>query len=334
MKVRLAVLLGDGAGIGPEQVAKCAAEGFLTEQCEPIILGDRRIWDRALQFTGNEGYEVVSIDNFDNLSFDGKRPLFYDMKDLNPADFEMGTVNAFTGKASIDQLDLSVDLWKKGIVSAILFAPFNKASMKASKGEIYASELAYLRDILDFHGYSCEINHMRHVFTTRATSHVPLTQIGKYITKDVIQDSIRLLWKTMLDAGNKEPRIASAALNPHAGEYGTCGREEIDIIAPAVAEMNAEGIPCTGPISADTLFNRAFNLGEFDGIVTMYHDQGQIALKLLGFEEGVSIQGGLPCPITTPAHGSAFEIAVTGTCSIRAFKTALLDAVAMGGNRG
>ena len=222
-------------------------------------------------------------------------------------------------------------MWRDKIVGAILFGPFNKASIKAYKGERYHSELSYMREVLNYTGYNCEINHMQHVFTTRISSHVPMAEVAspKFVNGEAIKEAARLLWKTMRDAGNEQPRIAVAALNPHCGEYGTCGREEIDVIAPAVKELAEEGIPCAGPISADTLFNRAFNHGEFDGIVTMYHDQGQIALKLLGFEKGVSIQGGLPCPITTPSHGTAFEIAGTGTASIDAFNKALLDAVAM-----
>ncbi len=328
MKKKIAVLLGDGAGIGPEQVAKCAVSGFLTENCDPIVLGDKRIFDRALHIIGAEDYSYRVIDSFDDLKFEGE-VLFYDMKNLDPANFEIGKVSAVTGKASAEQIDLGIQLWKDKVVGAVMFAPFNKASIKAYKGNSYTSEQAYMREVLNYYGPGCEINHMKNVFTTRATSHVPLTQIGKYLNKDVIKDAIRLLWSTMRDAGYAQPRIAVAALNPHCGEYGTCGREELDIIGPAVEEMAAEGMPCAGPISADTLFNRAFNYGEFDGIVTMYHDQGQIALKLLGFEKGVSIEGGLPCPLVTPSHGTAFEIAGTGKCTISAFNTALLDAVAM-----
>lgn len=328
MKKRIAVLLGDGAGIGPEQTAKCAVKGFMTEQCDPIILGDKRIFDRALKIIGAEDYPYRLISNFTNLTFDG-RPCFYDMGNLDPNDFEMGKISAVTGKASVEQIDLGIQLWKDHVVGAVLFAPFNKASIKAYKGNSYSSEQTYMREVLQYDGPGCEINHMKNVFTTRATSHVPLTEIGKYINKNVIEDAIRLLWNTMQNAGYEHPRIAVAALNPHCGEYGTCGREEIDIIAPAVKEMETEGIFCAGPISADTLFNRAFNHEEFDGIVTMYHDQGQIALKLLGFEYGVSIEGGLPCPLVTPSHGTAFEIAGTGTATINAFEKALLDAVSL-----
>ena len=127
MKKRIAVLLGDGAGIGPEQVAKCAISGFLTEHCDPIILGDKRIFDRALRIVGGEEYSYTVIENFEDMKFNGQ-PIFYDMKNLDPADFKIGTVNLYTGKATVEQIDLAIQMWRDKLVGAILFAPFNKAS--------------------------------------------------------------------------------------------------------------------------------------------------------------------------------------------------------------
>ena len=126
-----------------------------------------------------------------------------------------------------------------------------------------------------------------------------------------------------------EPRVAVAAFNPHGGDGGTCGREEVDIIAPAVRELNQEGLPVQGPFPADTIFLKA-QAGEFQAIVTMYHDQGQIAIKLLGFSRGVTVQGGLPIPITTPAHGTAYDIAGQGRASDAAMWQAFNVACRMG----
>ena len=138
----------------------------------------------------------------------------------------------------------------------------------------------------------------------------------------------RLTFQTLQRAGFANPRVAVAALNPHGGEGGTCGREEIDIIEPAVKELNAEGLPIQGPFPADTIFLKA-RAGQLDSIVTMYHDQGQVAVKLLGFERGVTVQGGLPVPITTPAHGTAFDIAGQGKANAEAMTQALLLAAKM-----
>ena len=129
-----------------------------------------------------------------------------------------------------------------------------------------------------------------------------------------IKDAARLIHRALQASGVPEPRVAVAAFNPHGGDGGTCGREEVDIIAPAVRELNQEGLPVQGPFPADTIFLKA-QAGEFQAIVTMYHDQGQIAIKLLGFSRGVTVQGGLPIPITTPAHGTAYDIAGQGRAS-------------------
>jgi 4-hydroxythreonine-4-phosphate dehydrogenase len=133
-------------------------------------------------------------------------------------------------------------------------------------------------------------------------------------------------------AGFAEPRVAVAALNPHGGDGGTCGREEIDIIEPAARELNAEGLPIQGPFPADTIFLKA-QAGTLDAIVTMYHDQGQVAIKLMGFSRGVTVQGGLPVPITTPAHGTAFDIVGQNKANAEAMTQAFLLAAKMGSAR-
>ncbi len=326
-KKTIAILLGDAAGIGPELVAKTCSNGFIQSHCHAIILGDRRVFDQALALIGSDfAYYLIEDPEVPDFS---NELCFYDMKNVNPDDVVLGQVSAITGRAVTQQIDLGIDLWRKGVVGAICFAPFNKASIKAAKGKEFTSEIAYIRQVLDYQGPAGEINHMKHIFTTRAMSHVPMVDIAKYLTKDNIKIAIRLLWSTMKNAGYENPRIGVAALNPHAGEYGTCGNEEGRIIAPSIREIEHEGIFVTGPYAADTIFNRALNHGEFDGVVTMYHDQGQIALKLLGFEHGVSIIGGLPCPMCSPSHGTAFEIAGKGEANTHPFELAVLDAIAL-----
>jgi 4-hydroxythreonine-4-phosphate dehydrogenase len=134
-----------------------------------------------------------------------------------------------------------------------------------------------------------------------------LAEVSKLITADAVADTVALLDRALRDSGLQRPRIAVAALNPHAGENGHFGREEIDLITPGIEKAAAAGVIVSGPFPSDTIFGKA-TAGEFDGVVTMYHDQGQIAMKLIGFDRGVTVQGGLPIPITTPAHGTAFDI--------------------------
>jgi 4-hydroxythreonine-4-phosphate dehydrogenase len=225
-------------------------------------------------------------------------------------------------------LTLCLDAASAGQIDAICFAPLNKQSMKMA-GMKFADEMHFVADHLKVSSSLCEFNSLGNLWTSRITSHVPLKDVVLYLTRERIVDAVKLLYDALRLAGFEHPRVAVAALNPHAGEGGTCGREEIDIIAPAVSDANAQGYPVSGPFPADTIFLKARD-GQFDGIVTMYHDQGQIAVKLLGFERGVTIQGGLPIPITTPAHGTAFDIAGQNKANVEATVQAFLIACRMG----
>ena len=163
---------------------------------------------------------------------------------------------------------------------------------------------------------------------------MPLRAVADLITEGAVLQATRLAHQTLRAAGKPHPRIAVAGLNPHAGDGGIFGREEIEVIAPAVERAKTEQIAASGPYPADTVFVCAKE-GRFDAVVTMYHDQGQIAMKLMGFERGITILAGLPVPITTPAHGSAFDIAGQGVARVDAFRQAYLTAcrMARGGAR-
>jgi 4-hydroxythreonine-4-phosphate dehydrogenase len=215
-----------------------------------------------------------------------------------------------------------------GWIDAICFAPLNKQSMKMS-GMPFSDELHFFAHHLNVHSEVCEFNTLGPLWTSRVTSHVPLKDVVVHLSRERILAAVRLLHDALLAAGFPHPRIAVAALNPHGGEGGAFGREEIDIIAPAVTEAVALGLPVRGPFPADTIFLKARN-GEYDGVVTMYHDQGQIALKLMGFDRGVTVQGGLPIPITTPAHGTAFDIAGQNKANVEATVQAFRIACRMG----
>jgi 4-hydroxythreonine-4-phosphate dehydrogenase len=170
-----------------------------------------------------------------------------------------------------------------------------------------------------FHG---EMNVLDNKWMSRVTSHVSLREALEQITPKRIDEALTLAYETMKGAGFPNPRIAVAALNPHGGENGLFGREEIEIIAPAVARGAERGISCKGPFPADTVFIKGFG-DEFDGVLTMYHDQGQIATKLKGFNRGVTVSGGLKTVFTTPAHGTAFDIVGQGVASTGAFENAV-----------
>jgi 4-hydroxythreonine-4-phosphate dehydrogenase len=196
-------------------------------------------------------------------------------------------------------------------------------------GSPFPDELHFMADRLRWAGHVCEINVLDALWTSRVTSHIGLSRVSGLITKDGVCRAIVLIHGVLRLAGVTEPRIAVAALNPHGGEGGLFGREEIDAIAPGIELARAEGIQATGPYPADTIFLRARG-GACDAIVSMYHDQGQIAMKLMGFERGVTVQGGLPISITTPAHGTAFDIAGKGVANPEAMRQAFLLACRMG----
>jgi 4-hydroxythreonine-4-phosphate dehydrogenase len=192
----------------------------------------------------------------------------------------------------------------------------------------YEDEIGYTAGVLGFKGRATEFNILEGLWNARVTSHIPLAKVSSALSVNAIVEALELTANALRAAGFEPPRIGVAALNPHAGDGGNFGREEIDIIEPAVKKAKAKGLPADGPYPADTVFVRAKG-GQFDAVLTMYHDQGQIAMKLLGFDRGVTLLGGFPFPICTPAHGTAYDIAGKGIANIGATRAALLLAAEM-----
>jgi 4-hydroxythreonine-4-phosphate dehydrogenase len=250
------------------------------------------------------------------------------MDTLRPDQVHRGNAEAAGGASVLRVLDNCLQAAQAGEIDAICFAPLNKHAMKQG-GLKHEDELHYFAERLGVRGYFCEFNTLDGLWTSRISSHVPLKDVPRYVERRRILDAATLIYDSLRRNGVANPRVAVAGFNPHNGDGGTCGREEIDVIAPAVAELNAKGLPVLGPYPADTIFLKARD-GEFDAVVTMYHDQGQIAIKLLGFWRGVTVQGGLPVPITTPAHGTAYDIAGLGKANVEATLNAFRIASRMG----
>lgn len=312
-------MIGDGAGVGPEIIAKLVQRNFFAEYCQPVLIGDVRIMHRAFSVLGSSPALQV-VDSFDQIDFAGALPII-DTKDQDPDKVPFGTLTIEAGKANLDGMDLCVNLYKEKKIEGFCFGPFNKAGMKAAGCEL-ESEHHYLAKLFGHTDPFGEINVLGELWTTRTTSHIPIAEVSANLSVERIMRAVRLANTSLKNSGIAKPRLALAALNPHAGENGECGREEIDIIAPAIKEAQALGIDASGPYPSDITFIKAFR-GEFDGVVTMYHDQGQIALKLRGFDEGITIAGGLPAPIVTCAHGTAYDIAGKGVVKTSAFENAV-----------
>ena len=322
----VAVTFGDASGIGPELVAKLLARPEALAAANIVLVGDPWVWAEGQRIAG-VAPKVKTIQSWD-AARGGDGPMFLELDSVTRADIVPAQVTAAAGRGARLALTSCLEAVKSGKIDAICFAPLNKQAMKKG-GMAFEDELHFFADYFGVKDYFCEFNTLGTLWTSRISSHIPLADIPKYVTKDRIKAAARLTYKTLKKAGFAEPRVAVAALNPHGGDGGTCGREEIDIIEPAARELNEEGLPILGPFPADTIFLKARG-GALDSIVTMYHDQGQVAVKLMGFERGITVAGGLPAPITTPAHGTAFDITGQGKANAEAMTQAFLLAAKMG----
>jgi 4-hydroxythreonine-4-phosphate dehydrogenase len=285
---RIGLLAGDPTGIGPEIAAKLLAEPETHEAANIVLIGD------PTMFPPKHKLPILEVPLVSHP------PLAYVSKEAG----------AFT----LATLRRAAEAIKDGEIDALVYAPLNKQAMKLA-GLYQEDEMHYLAYELAFDGLCSEINVAANLWTTRVTSHVPLRQVADLIDEPGVYNAIGLLDRIMRASSETPPRIAVAGLNPHAGEGGLLGYEEIRVIGPAVERAKADGIDVSGPYPADTLFIAA-RRGDFHAVVTMYHDQGQIAMKLMGFEKGVTLHGGMPKPIATPAHGTAFDIAGQGIANV------------------
>lgn len=328
----VALTLGDAGGIGSELIAKLLDKQDVKESSRIVLVGDRWQWEQGQKIAGVV-VETVDINDFSEARTceNSGNPMFLEVNTLDEANAKFADANQYCGRSVLEILNLCMDACVANQADAICFGPLNKEAMKVG-GLQHEDELHHFAEYLgvdENKNYFCEFNTLGHLWTSRISSHVPLKDVTQYLDADRIKEAGKLIYQSLQANGIDEPKVAVAALNPHGGDGGTCGREEIDIIAPAVAGLNDEGFPVDGPFPADTIFLKARD-GDYDAIVTMYHDQGQIAIKLLGFERGVTVQGGLPIPITTPAHGTAYDIAGKNQANIEATYQAFKIAVRMG----
>ena len=322
---RIAMIMGDATGIGPEIVAKSLTTEEIRRLCIPAVIGDSRVMAGAIQLA-RVPLKIAPRKSWGEVTGEAGLAEIFDLANLDPKDYRMGAVNSKAGKACLQYLDFAVSQAMKGEADAVVFAPLNKLAMSLA-GSDFKDEQGYLAKHTQAELYG-EISALDPLFTSRVTSHIGFRDIVDRLTPERIGKAIQLLHQTMTRAGVPGPKIGVAALNPHGGEKGLFGPEEETIIKPAVEKARGEGMNVVGPYPADTIFVRA-RRGEFSGIVTMYHDQGQIATKLLGFDRGVTIVAGHPIVITTPAHGTAHDIAGKGIADSGALQAALRMAVRM-----
>ncbi len=329
VKPRLAVIPGDANGIGPELLLRLLSRSDIREKADVVVIGDKCLIERGRKDSGLD-INLAAVKDLP-ASWPKDAYPYIETSFFNPDQIKPGVVDAKSGAASLRTLDVALDLARDEKVDGILFMPFNKEAMIRG-GMGHEDELHYMAEHIGHDGPICEFNTMEGMWTSRVTSHIALARVVENISVDRIVDAVRLITDALVANGIDKPRVGVAALNPHAGDGGNFGREEIDIIAPAVEKAKSLGLPADGPWPADTIFLKA-QAGELDAIVTMYHDQGQIAIKLLGFDRGVTVQGGLPIPVATPAHGTAYDISGLGKANVGATLAAFEIVVRMAGSR-
>jgi len=330
VKPVIGIPLGDATGIGPEIVAKIFKDDDLLTYCRPIIIGDRRILEMGKEIAKTD-FQVTHINDPSQADWNSSIPIL-DQKNLDPSDITLGQINAESGRLTGEMLMLAMQLCKKGDIQGFAFGPYHKAAMEYGGFHLLENIAKIFADHFALRQPFGEMNVIKNLWTSRVTGHIPLKDVAENLSIQKIRSTIDLTQDTLRRAGFDEPRLAVAAFNPHGGEDGLCGTEEIEVIKPAIEASKAEGMNVEGPFPADTLLFEAMK-GDVDGVVTMYHDQGQIAMKLIDFETVVTVLAGLPFGVTTPAHGTAFDISGKGIANASAMKQSVIIAAKIAGWR-
>jgi 4-hydroxythreonine-4-phosphate dehydrogenase len=302
---RVGITMGDAAGIGPEITVKSLVNPELYTLCNPVVLGDSRVIEAAVKVTQTK-FDVKSIDMEEKPDAQPEIINVIDYKNVDPATYEMGIVKASNGDAAVHYTKEAGRMCLDGRLQAMVSAPLNKESMREA-GHHYEGQTQILAELCEAkrHGMALILGDLRIMLLT---THMSLTEAIAKVKKERVKNMVELAWELLEFIDVKDPVIAVSGLNPHAGEGGLFGREERDEVVPAVEECQSKGINAVGPLPADTVFHRA-NQGEFSLVLALFHDQGLMAVKLLGFGHAVTLLAGIPLIRTSTGHGTAFDIA-------------------------
>lgn len=320
MKPLVAVPMGDPAGIGPEIVVKSMNSQEVLDVARVVIIGDKKVIEDAIGFT-NLNIKINVINNPQEGLYEKDVLNLIDLDNVNMDEFVKGKVSGMCGKAAYDYIAKSIELANAKEVAAVATTPINKESLKAGNidfighTEIFGA-LTNTEDPLTMF----EVRGLRVFFLTR---HVSLRQACDLVTKDRIKDYVKRCKEALTKLGVADGTMAVAGLNPHSGENGLFGDEEVDHVTPAVEELRAEGYDVVGPIGADSVFYMALQ-GRFNCVLSLYHDQGHIATKTYDFERTIAITGGMPILRTSVDHGTALDIAGQGIASAVSMIEAIL----------
>jgi 4-hydroxythreonine-4-phosphate dehydrogenase len=327
----LAITMGDPGGIGPEIIAKALAHADVYDRSRPLVIGERRALESAIQITARP-LEVRTVDQPEDA---GEHPGTVDMIDLANIDLEQvgrGQVSAAVGRAAYEYLERATRLALSNQVGAVVTAPLNKEALSEAGwvGIGHTELLAQFAGVPDKSvAMMLASNRLRVV---HVSTHVSLRRAIELVTPERIITAARLAGEAARDIVGHSPHLAVAGLNPHAGEHGLFGSEEEEFIEPAIVQLRQEGWQVSGPVSPDTVFLRAA-AGDFDAVIAMYHDQGHIPSKFAGFDDTVNVTLGLPIVRTSVDHGTAYDIVGTGTANEANLLAAIELAAQMAANR-
>ncbi len=324
MRPFVAIPIGDPAGIGPEIVLKTVADGEILKTARCVAVGSKKVMERAMGYPGSPALEIVSVAEPEDGRYEPGALNLIDIDNVDMDRFEVGRVLGMCGRAAYEYIVRSIELANAGKVDAVSTTPINKESLKAGgvnfigHTEIFGA-LTHTPDPLTLF----EVNNLRVFFLTR---HVSLRKACDMVTKERIIDYVIRCTEALRKLGVTEGAMAIAGLNPHSGEHGLFGDEEVKEVFPAVAELQKMGYKVAGPIGADSVFSQALH-GRYNSVLSLYHDQGHIATKTLDFERTIAITAGMPILRTSVDHGTAFDIAGKGVASAVSMKEAVRLAV-------
>lgn len=341
MRKILAITLGDPAGVGPEITAKALSDPDLYGRCKPLVVGDAAILQRACTLAGHPELQIHPVQDPAEGLYEAGTIDVLDMGLLRPENYELGKVSPQAGNAAFQYVRKTIELAMAGKVDATVTNPLNKEAMNLA-GHHFSGHTEIYAHYTGTRHYTMMLAH-HDLRVVHVSTHVSLREACDRVKKERVLEVIRIADQACRDMGIWKPRIGVAGLNPHCGEGGLFGREEIEEITPAVEQACREGLRAEGPIPPDTIFSKALG-GWYDIVVAMYHDQGHIPLKVVGFTydreakawsavEGVNITLGLPIIRTSVDHGTAFDQAGTGRANELSLKNAIEYAIRFAATR-
>jgi 4-hydroxythreonine-4-phosphate dehydrogenase len=318
----IAISMGDPAGIGPEIIVKAVRERTVFAQCRPVVLGDEGIVSHTVRWLKASVTIKRIAEPGDGIFKPGVLNLI-SVTDLTPEEVPLGAPRSTGGEAAYRYIKAGVELAQAGIVDALVTAPISKEALHAAghpfpgHTELLAAMTGATDQVMMLAGPRLRVS--------LATTHLPLREVPAALSRERIRKTIEITSQALKEFfGIRSPRVAVAGLNPHAGEGGIFGAEEQEVIVPAIEECRRQGVAVDGPLPADSLFFHAAS-GRYDAVVSMYHDQGLIPLKLLHFRDGVNITLGLPIIRTSVDHGTGYDIAGQGVAD----PTSLINAISV-----